>query len=408
MRIVHASLPVFLTFVLGAVSPAGPQWARHTIDAGSRGADGVRLADFNRDGFPDIVTGWEEGGRIRVCLNPGPARAKAPWPALVVGEVGSPEDAVFADLDGDGTLEVVSASEGKVKTMWVHSRRAPGDLPTDKPLDTGAQAWQTQPLPASKGMQQWMFCLPLQLDGRNGIDLVAGGKGQDARIGWFQSPPDPNDLAAWTWRPLRPAGWVMSLLASDMDGDGDEDVVFSDRKGPARGCYWLENPGVGPEQSKPWREHVIGGQDREVMFLTLGDLDGDGRQDVIAATQGRELLFLRRTANRPPRWERFTIALPSGTGTGKGIAIGDIDRDGRPDLVFSCENAKGKSGVMWLSYRKQPTESDWLAHEISGPEGTKYDLVEILDLDADGDLDVLTCEETENLGVIWYENPENP
>ena len=31
--------------------------------------------------------------------------------------------------------------------------------------------------------------------------------------------------------------------------------------------------------------------------------------------------------------------------------------------------------------------------------------MQLLDLDADGDLDVITCEEVDNLGVVWYENP---
>ena len=60
---------------------------------------------------------------------------------------------------------------------------------------------------------------------------------------------------------------------------------------------------------------------------------------------------------------------------------------------------------MWMSYREAVTEPSWDAHEISGPEGSKFDLVQLLDLDEDGDLDVLTCEERDNLGVIWYENP---
>src|SRR4051794_21927031 len=86
----------------------GPAWVRHTVDESSRGADGVRLADVNGDGLPDVATGWEEGGRVRVCLNPGPALARRPWPSVTVGRVGSPEDAVFVDLDGDGSTDVVS------------------------------------------------------------------------------------------------------------------------------------------------------------------------------------------------------------------------------------------------------------------------------------------------------------
>jgi len=49
-------------------------------------------------------------------------------------------------------------------------------------------------------------------------------------------------------------------------------------------------------------------------------------------------------------------------------------------------------------------------HPISGPIGFKFDRIELLDLDGDSDLDVLTCEESygddsKGLGVIWYEYP---
>ncbi len=88
-------------------------WKRHTIDAsdketGKLGADGVRLSDINGDGFQDVVTGWENGDAIRVCLNPGPEKAKEIWPGVTVGRVAGAEDAVFADLDGDGFQDVIT------------------------------------------------------------------------------------------------------------------------------------------------------------------------------------------------------------------------------------------------------------------------------------------------------------
>ncbi len=82
--------------------------------------------------------------------------------------------------------------------------------------------------------------------------------------------------------------------------------------------------------------------------------------------------------------------------------------DGQNDLVITCEHAGKKTGTFWLSREKGGSlaEAKWTAHEISGQtEGVKYDLVEMIDLDGDGDLDALTCEERDNLGVIWYENP---
>jgi hypothetical protein len=377
-------------------APAGSvPWLRHVIDDSSRGADGVRLADFNADGLPDVVTGWEEGGVVRVYLNPGAAKAKFRWPSVSVGKVPSVEDAVGADLDQDGALDVISAAEGKTRSLFIHWGPKSSAV-----LDAGA--WKSEPLTPSRNQTMWMFSLPLQVDGRSGLDLVAGGKGDGAELGWWEAPKNAREVHAWNWRRLRPVGWLMSLAAADMDGDDDLDIVFSDRKGKRTGAFWLERPNKASELFQPWREHPIGGLGREFMFLKVFDLDRDGFQDVIGCAKPSEILFLRRLGRDGLQWGTTTIPLPEKiSGRAKAVNAGDIDRDGKTDLVFSCEGAGGeKSGVMWL--RCGPP---WEPHDISGPKGTKYDLVELLDLDADGDLDVLTCEESDGLGVIWYENP---
>ena len=66
--------------------------------------------------------------------------------------------------------------------------------------------------------------------------------------------------------------------------------------------------------------------------------------------------------------------------------------------------------MVWLAYQDTAFDSEWVRHEISGPTGSKFDRVGLLDLDADGDLDAVTTEEnfgeeSTGLGAIWCENP---
>jgi len=380
-------------------SPAGAAWKRHVIDGSSKGADGVRLADVNGDGLMDLATGWEQGRAVRVCLNPGPAKAHEAWPAVTAGSVADVEDAVFVDVDGDGATDVVSCAEGDTRVVSIHW--APKER--DRYLD--AKAWRTEPLPASAGAMMWMFAIPMNIGGKQ--SLVAGGKGRNAAIGWFEPPADARRLTDWKWHALRQVGWVMSIVASDMDGDGDPDIVFSDRKGENSGTRWLENPGAVPAQT--WREHVIGGAGLEAMFLHLTDLDRDGLEDVLLAVQKKQIHWLRRLDRTGLAWEPHIIPLPEPTGGAKAVTAGDIDGDGKLDIVFSCEGATNpRHGLMWLSCDGPFDAGKWTAHALSGVDGVKHDLVELIDLDADGDLDAITTEEVKNLGVIWYENPAKP
>ena len=386
--------------------PSPKTWKRHTIDASSSGADGVKLADINQDGQPDMVTGWEEGGITKLYLHPGNDKVTQPWPTVVVGKTPSVEDAVFADMDNDRQLDIVSCSEGAAKKIWVH-------WSPKKDLLHSAQ-WKQAVLPASEGRMMWMYAEPVQLDGRYGVDLLAAGKGEEAALGWFEAPEKAGDLVSWKWHRISAVGWVMSIILRDMDHDGDPDIVISDRRGKQQGCRWLENPGPVAAPQAAWENHFIGAKGHEVMFMTMADIDGDGVEEaVVPERTAQKIRIYKRLSEDATQWKEQTVALPTTTGQAKSVAVGDINGDGVSDLVHSTNtDGAAKDGLTWVDGKSLDTSSKITFQSISGAHNAKYDKVELLDLDGDGDLDVLTCEEnygahSEGLGVIWYENPLN-
>lgn len=376
-------------------------WKRHTIDAADSvnhlaGADGVRVGDLNGDGRLDLVTGWEEGNQIRVALQPEPDKLREPWQTITIGAVRSPEDAVFADLDGDGRLDVVSATEGRERKIFVHW--APAE-PTD--ITDGA-AWTTIPFPSTIGEQWWMYTLPLDVDKDGHIDLIIGSKNAGASVTWLRNPGGAaaRDLGRWEATRIAGAGWIMSLEL--LEAEGARYLVYSDRKGPASGIHLAPILTEAPWFGSPV---LVGAGGEEVMFLDIAHYDEDSRLDIIAAIKPQTIRVYCQPEEPAAAWEKTIDIAPlpgDRFGTVKAVRVMNplVRIDGVvPPLTVTCENAHGEKAGVFLGGRGVIWQS------ISGPEGIKFDRIELLDLDSDGDLDIITCEETAGLGVVWYENP---
>ena len=152
----HILFLFLATFTALSLQAQNNIWNRHVIDSSFSGADGVRLADVSNDNLMDIATGWEEGGYTKVYVHPGYNLVKQKWPSVIVGKTPDVEDAVFIDIDNDGRIDVVSSTEGKNKKIYFNW------APTNPHDYLDSSKWNTQVLPASDGLMQWMFAFPLK------------------------------------------------------------------------------------------------------------------------------------------------------------------------------------------------------------------------------------------------------
>jgi hypothetical protein len=150
------------------------------------------------------------------------------------------------------------------------------------------------------------------------------------------------------------------------------------------------------------------------MFMAISDLDGDGIEEaVITERTTQTIRIYKRKDKSGLEWEEQVINVPATTGNCKSVNVGDINLDGIKDLVLSTNTDKEKKiGLTWLDGRKieHSTGSDF--QQTSGVHISKFDKAVLADIDMDGDVDVLICEEnfgenSEGLGVVWYENPFN-
>ncbi len=419
----RTALALALLLTVPQVIEAGA-WPVYVVDGSSTGAGRFGLTDLDGDGLADIVAGWTGDGAVRLYLNPGGFRAMKPWPAFVLGRHPAPGDAAFANFGDDETTDVVVMSRKSNEPVRLYR------APARRENDVDPARWRTVPLAASVGRGEWTRAVPREVDFRRGIDLVAGGKGA---IGWFEAPADAWDGNAWAWHPVRPSGWITSLIISDMDDDGDADILAADRAGEGAGAFWLENPGPGPKLAGTWVEHPIGATGREVVSLAEADIDGDGRRDVVAAVGRGTLYLFRRLTGSGDAWESHRITLPESSGTVSALSAGDVDLDGRTDLVVLCEPTGDRpaplaakelddateppassviwpedpgatGGLFWISYVGSMNGA-WEGHPIGEASDASGGSIALVDLDDDRDLDVLTSSGGPGSGITWYDNP---
>lgn len=195
--------------------------------------------------------------------------------------------------------------------------------------------------------------------------------------------------------------YAYGIAAADLDADGDLDITSADAL-PNNSLYWFRNDGRGQ-----FTKYLIQRNDPQRLERhAIGDIDGDGRLDVVIVKNLiGDLLWFRNSG--PPYdeklWRRHLIAHKKLPGA-YDVALADFDADG--DLDVAASSWRLSNNFVWFQNDGAPADGEWKMRLID-EDVKETRMIRAADIDGDGDPDLVGTARQTPL-VVWYENSGNP
>jgi len=343
-----------------------PDWKKHenfrdgAETNGPETDDNSEFAmDVNRDGRADIVSsGWMRMKGAFWYENPGKMGVK--WKATAIHKAQNLEGVISGDLDGDGDDDILVNHWAPVPgqgVTWLES--------IDK------EPWLVEHVIGTEGDNHGNGMGDINGDGR--VDIVTP-------MGWYEAPPKPAERE-WAFhkdylvhRIDEPDRYIPAshpMLVHDCNEDGLSDIIVG--ASHEYGLAWLEQR-IGDDGRRSFTTHWIERDFGQFHTMELGDLDGDGKEDLVTgkrlfAHHGNDIsafdpLFAFWYHVQDGQFERHLLSYnhlpwyspgdenPPPTGAvavGMKLNIADMDEDGRNDIVIA-----GKAGLYIFYYRGLP------------------------------------------------------
>ena len=360
----------------------GPAFDDLTTAAGLDGVKAQRVAwgDPDADADPDLLL---DG---RLFLNDGQGRfAEAALPAGPVATGG-----LWADVDGDGASDLLL-------TGGEHNRLL---------LNRGVAGWEVRPLPgAARRRTEAAAFADIDADGDLDLYLANYERGGSRR---GLCNPDQllvNDGTGTFVDVSEAAGMVLEkslcgrgMAWSDVDGDGLPDAVVGNYRLDPNLLWRNLGDGRFEEAGAAWgvRGDNSWGAFGHTIAVTPGDLDGDGREDLVLSNlahprfiefSDRTRLLLTGAGTSPPLPDRREMSRLHFAETESDVALGDVDNDGDLDLFVTAIYPGRLSRLYLNDGRGRLSDISWLAGtRVANGWGAAF-----ADADGDGALDLLVA-----------------
>ena len=334
------------------------------------------IADLDGDGKLDIVTAGAGGQQIlRNTSIPGKLSFGSPsafsgnsYPAMAVG-----------DIDGDGKLDIVTGNSNNSFSFFKNIS-SPGAIEFAGNIDFSTGDPNSQP--------GGIVIADIDKDGRPDIITISY---EEQTMSVFRNISINGQVAFDTRVVYDLYGYPTDLGTADLDGDGLVDIALA----TTGGASVFRNTSVPGMISFAIRQDLATGGSWP-NGVKVVDMDGDGKLDLAVANLNSNQLTLFRNISMPGT-VTFGTAINVATGSGPWrVVAGDLDGDGKPDLItpniYTTGYYGGPTAISIFQNSSSPGNfmlQPPVSYQCSGPQYGG-----IADMDGDGRPDI----------VIWGGN----
>jgi hypothetical protein len=356
-----------------------------TYTSGGWSAESVAVSDLNGDGHLDVVVANGLGsdstyGEVSVLLGNGNGTFQ---PAVSYSSgVEFAQSVAIGDVNGDGKPDLVLSNLCDINC----------DGEVSVLLGNGDGTFQPAVTYNSGGSYAWSVAIG-DLNGDGIPDLVVANQyqsccGGDSEVGVLIGNGDGTFQPAVTYNSGGSASY--SVAIGDVNGDGIPDLLVTNECNPNNDCQ-TGSVGVLLGNGDGTFRAAVTYDSLQAYFVTIGDVNGDGKPDLVVANYGGSSV---------------SVLLGNGDGTfqpgvtyytegdqAESVAIGDVNGDGKPDLVVANYCFLGKHGDNCehgsVSLMLGNGDGTFQAPVIFSSGGVQAESVAIGDVNSDGKPDVL-------------------
>lgn len=360
----------------------GPQSVITTM---AMGAQFVFGADLDGDGDTDVLSASRNDHKIAWYENLDSAGGFGPQ--QVITTLAFFASSVFAaDLDRDGDLDVLASNESSVGAglAWYQNLDGAGDFGPGQAINS--------PVNGASSV------LATDLDGDGDMDVLSASRIDD-RIVWNE-----NEDGAGSFGPQQNISGTVnearSVHAADLDGDGDHDVLFAADTPIGDPIGWFENldgaGNFGPQQG-------IGDLAHGAWSVVAADLDADGDPDVLSASVVDDKIAWYENLDGVDQFGRQQVIVASLASSASSVFASDLDGDGDQDVLSaSFDDDK----IAW--YENLDGTGTFGPQQVISILADGANALVAADFDGDGDMDVLSGgrgpDPSDDPTIAWYEN----